>query len=89
MCIGRVLDDVWTTGRVIGMCIGRVLDDGLVNSHQLRSEQAPAKGQHRHQGYRQHRDGVFDLGNAGRTLKTCRSETPSPRMSRKVCTKSV
>jgi hypothetical protein len=52
MCIGRVLDDVWTTGRVIGMCIGRVLDDGLVNSHQLRSEQAPAKGQHRHQGYR-------------------------------------
>jgi hypothetical protein len=40
-CIGRVLDDVWTTGRVIGMCIRRVLDDvwktvvviGL-NSHQ-------------------------------------------------------
>ena len=27
MCIGRVLDDVWTAVRVIGMCIGRVLDD--------------------------------------------------------------
>ena len=33
-CIGRVLDDVWTAVRVIGMCIGRCMD----NSHQLRDK---------------------------------------------------
>ncbi len=57
MCIGRVLDDVWTAVRVIGMCIGRVLDDvwttGRGNRYVYwtmawstvtghRSEQAPA-----------------------------------------------
>jgi hypothetical protein len=40
MCIGRVLDDVWTAVRVIGMCIGRVLEDGLVNREGNRSEQS-------------------------------------------------
>ena len=32
-CIGRVLDDVWTTVRVIGMCIGRCMDNSQGNRY--------------------------------------------------------
>ena len=31
--VGRVLDDVWTTVRVIGMCIGRCMDNSQGNRY--------------------------------------------------------
>jgi hypothetical protein len=40
MCIGRVLDDVWTTVVAIGMCIEHRVD----NSRQLRSSTGTGVG---------------------------------------------
>ena len=46
MCIGRVLDDVWTAVRVIGMCIGRVLDDVWTTGRGNRYVYCTMCGQH-------------------------------------------